>query len=306
LALRDLLEDPALPFARVVAAIDPLTQGGQLLASQLLRHGPRLPLNSIVCALPALAALGDKPEGDASPIIAALCLGGEEFGAGSAESGCMFGRAVAVVERGAACSDSWPLSVASLALQVAAVGTEVEDAPGSTGRWIFHPPSEWPEPAVEESPPGKQEGDAEAKEEGQDGDGGEQQEPIEAGAEGEEGEQEKPTEPEKPDYTAARLHGWLFNGLNECFSSDVISIFSSAGAILENEARACKEWLAKTEKAGFWGPVVGVRNETAQRLEDERKAREEARREAARQRRAEKKRMAQEAGGDDAAPPVDS
>lgn len=292
LALRDLVEEQASPFARLVAVIDPDCLGSQLLVSQLLRHGPQGPLNSVVCALPATVTEAGHVGPEHLPLVASLCLGSAEFGMGRGESGCVFGRAVAIVERGTALSQTgvgWPFSVASVALAVAALGTEVEERPASKGQWLFHPPA--PESLEEAEPP-----PAPAAEAGEEGEEGGEAEPAPAadGAEGDEA-QEKPPEPEKATYTGTNVHAWLFNGLNQCYASGGSVEKLCAGGVPEDEARGCKEWLAKVERAGFWGPVVGVREETKKRIEDERIAREEAKRQAKREARAEKKRLADEA-----------
>jgi len=302
LALRDLLEDPALPYARVVAVIDPLYPGSQILASQLLRHGPQGPLNSIICVLPGSETAQDMAGPEYLPIVAALCLGGNELGAGQGASGFAFGRALAIVERSTAYEGNWPEGVAAVALQVASRGTEVEERPSATGQWLFYPPA--PEVVEEEvaTPAPAPAGEGEEGEEG-----AEAAPPAEAAPEDEEGEEtEKPPEPEKASYTGAQVHAWLFNGLNQCYEFDTLHSLASDGrqsgierlcgdGVLEAEARGCKEWLAKVEKSGFWGPVAGVRDETVRLREGERLAREEAKREAKRQAKAEKKRLAEEA-----------
>ena len=61
-------------------------------------------------------------------------LGGDELGTGRHTSGFVFGRALAIVERATANEGSWPDSVAPLALQVASLGTEVEERPNCTGQ----------------------------------------------------------------------------------------------------------------------------------------------------------------------------
>jgi hypothetical protein len=289
LALRDMLEDPGLPFARVVAAIDPMFIGSQLLASQLLRHGPQLPLNSVVCALPGQTTAGGVAGPDLLPVIASLCLGGDALGMGLSTSGCVFGRALAIVERGTALQDRWPDSIASVALQVASLGTQVEERPASQGQWLFHPPGVVEEPVPSPGPP--------ADGQGEPGEG--EAEPA-APVDGDADESEKPPEPEKASQTGVNVHAWLFNGLNQCYANGSWSQLSGQG-VSDVEAKGCKEWLAKTEKAGFWGPVVGVREETLRLQEEERMAREEAKREAKRQAKAEKKRLAEEAAAQEAA-----
>merc|ERR1712046_146572 len=152
--------------------------------------------------------------------------------------------------------------------------------PASTGKWIFRPELV-KEEVVEESPPSKAEGDDENGDET-----GEAEKPPEE-PQGDEDDQEKPPEPEKPDLRGVDIHSWLFNGLNRCYASDDCVQRVCAAGVLESEVRACKEWLAKTERAGFWGPLTdGVLVETSKRIQDERTAREEARKEERRQKRA--------------------
>jgi len=297
LALRDMLEDATLPFARVVAVIDPMYAGSQLLASQLLRHGPQMPLNSIICALPSQTTEGDLAGPEYLPLVVSLCLGGDEVGTGRHTSGFVFGRALAIVERATANEGSWPDSVAPLALQVASLGTEVEERPNCTGQWLFHPPA--PE-VVEEAPPPAPEAPADG--EGEEGGEGEPPPAAEAAPEGEDGEEgEKPPEPEKATYTGTNVHAWLFNGLNQCYASETCVSKLVGDGLSEADVRGGKEWLAKTEKAGFWGPVVGVRAETVRIQEEEREAKAEAKREAKRQAKAEKKRLVDEAAAAEAA-----
>lgn len=299
LALRDLLEDPVLPYARVVAVIDPLYPGSQILASQLLRHGPQGPLNSVVCVLPGSGTAQDMAGPEYLPIVAALCLGGGELGAGQGALGFAFGRALAIVERGSAYEGNWPESVAGVALQAASRGTEVEERPTGTGQWLFYPPA--PEVVEDEAATPSPAPTAGEGEEGEEG-GAAEAPPAEAAPEGEDGEEtEKPPEPEKASYTGAQVHAWLFNGLNQCYASNSTIERLCSDGVLEEEARGCKDWLAKVEKSGFWGPVAGVRAETVRLREEERLAREEAKREAKRQAKAEKKRLAEEAAAAEAA-----
>jgi len=296
LALRDMLEDPALPFARIVAVIDPMYRGSQLLASQLLRYGQQLPVNSIICALPGQNTEQQFAGPEYLPLVASVCLGGEELGVGGTlsvtdGSGFVFGRAMAIVER-STYLDGWPQSVAAVALEVASLGTEVEERPAGKGQWLFFPPA--PEiieeaPAAPPAPTEPVEG-----EEGEEGEPPPEPEPVAAEAEeGEEGE--KPPEPEKASYTGTNVHAWLFNGLNQCYASETWIEKLCGDGVSEAEVRGCKEWLAKTEKAGLWGPVSGVRDETARVREEERLARLEAIAEAKRQRQAERKRIKEEA-----------
>mmetsp|Transcript_135991 Transcript_135991/g.254131 ORF Transcript_135991/g.254131 Transcript_135991/m.254131 type:complete len:490 (-) Transcript_135991:25-1494(-) len=279
-ALQEFLEDPALPYARIVAMIDPLCPGGQLLASEFLRHGPRPPVNSVVCAVPASTTDASYAGLGFAPLSVALCLGGEVLGMGLGASGCIFRRAVALVERSLAYANGWPHGIAHVAVQAARLGAEVEERPSQKGRWLFEPP-------VEDEPEPKEAEPAEGEE------GAEAAEPAEP-AEGEEAAEAKPAEgegdgePEKLS-TAVDIHTWLFAGLKQCYESEELVTQLCGAGVLETEARSCLDWLAKTEEAGYWGRIQGVCAERIRTMEEEVQARLQARKEERRRLRAEKK-----------------
>merc|ERR1719401_2789661 len=108
-ALQDMLEE-VTPYRAIVAMVDPLRPGGQILCSRVLTRGPQGMLCGVVAAVPSV----DTPPPFAGPsygaLSALLCLGGETIGLGGNAwtGGGVFGRALGFADRAAAYRGGWP------------------------------------------------------------------------------------------------------------------------------------------------------------------------------------------------------
>jgi hypothetical protein len=142
-ALQVLLEG-CNPHRAIVAVVDPLRPGGQILCNRCLRDGPQGLLCGVVAAVPSV----DTPSPLSGPSYAAisvlLCLGSESLGLGGVawSGGGVFGRALGFADRAAAYLGGWPSAgLGRLAYRVAVSADRALLAGGSAGEFHFgYPP----------------------------------------------------------------------------------------------------------------------------------------------------------------------
>lgn len=128
------------PFRAVIAVVDVLRPGGQLLCSQLLNRGPQGPLVGVIAACPGL----DTPPSLAGPaygaLSACLCLGSQKLGLGGVgwAGGGVFGRCLAIADRAVACDGGWPSPrLSQLAFNLVAVAELAQGPGGMDGPFLF-------------------------------------------------------------------------------------------------------------------------------------------------------------------------
>eukprot|EP00929_Paragymnodinium_shiwhaense_P117966 TRINITY_DN8946_c0_g3_i1.p1 TRINITY_DN8946_c0_g3~~TRINITY_DN8946_c0_g3_i1.p1 ORF type:complete len:896 (-),score=249.11 TRINITY_DN8946_c0_g3_i1:99-2786(-) len=138
-ALNDMLED-CEPFRAVVAVIDPMRPGAQVLCSRVLAHGPAGRLRGVVAALPSTETPPPFSGPSYGAASALLCLGGETLGIGGIgwTGGGLFGKAVGFADRAAAYVGGWPsVGVGRLAYRVALAEDQSRRGAGSAGAFLF-------------------------------------------------------------------------------------------------------------------------------------------------------------------------
>lgn len=136
--LRDFLEDIE-PFVAIVAVVDPMRPGSQILCSRFLAQGPQGLLSGVVVAAPSAATPPPFSGPSYGALSTLLCVGAEEFGLGGLgwSGGGIFGRCLAFSDRMDAYAGGWPsLKVGALAFRVAESADAVGGCRGS-GTYLF-------------------------------------------------------------------------------------------------------------------------------------------------------------------------
>eukprot|EP00927_Polykrikos_kofoidii_P025315 TRINITY_DN22771_c0_g1_i1.p1 TRINITY_DN22771_c0_g1~~TRINITY_DN22771_c0_g1_i1.p1 ORF type:complete len:895 (-),score=168.74 TRINITY_DN22771_c0_g1_i1:99-2783(-) len=134
-ALRDMLED-CEPFRSIVAVVDPLRAGSQILCSRCLSRGPQSKLIAFVAAVPGINTPAPFFGPSYGGLAALVCLGGDSLGVGCGGryGAGPFGRAIGFAERASAYEGGWPSpGIGRLAYDVAVAASPL----GGSGTFLF-------------------------------------------------------------------------------------------------------------------------------------------------------------------------
>uniref|UniRef100_A0A7S0A3B4 Uncharacterized protein n=1 Tax=Pyrodinium bahamense TaxID=73915 RepID=A0A7S0A3B4_9DINO len=138
-ALQDLIDDCGT-FQAIIAVVDPLRLGGQVLCSHFLSHGPQGSVCGVIAAVPSTETPAPFSGPSYGALSVLLCLGSETLGLGGRGwvGGGVFGRRLALVDRAAAYSGGWPsVDIGRLAFRVVGAAAAAQAPGGSAGSFLF-------------------------------------------------------------------------------------------------------------------------------------------------------------------------